>query len=226
MERWFALYYVPSASSPFYRSGSQLLGYDVRAGRGVERGAFEDIPEAWVAAAQGFGFHLSVTEAMTFDPNDLGALEEEVAHILGSFSPMSEMALTLLGLERWKQGEVWVLRYRASRALELLQAVLVARLSSFGKTSMFFEEVREHPERYAEAYERRRLETFLSPRGLDTWAPHFTLLNPFPKREDGALAERLAATFSAGAALNCATFCLLVREKKRWRIQREYPWPP
>jgi hypothetical protein len=229
---WFALYYVPPAGSALYRYGSQVFGYDVRAQAPVGMSAdlqacLGDIPAAWAAKARDFGFHLTVVEAMTYDPADRDALEDEVAAVLESFEPSGHLTLEEGRLERWKRGAVWALRYRPSRVLELLQAVLVARLARFGTSSMFEEEIRRHPERYAAPYERKRLETFLSPRGLDTWEPHFTLLNPHPETENPDLEGRVQRVFGEFATVECRGLCLMVREDEEpWRIGREYPWPP
>ena len=232
MTSWFALYYVPPADSNFYRLGSEVLGYDVRQGKRLERSSgFEnklgDIPTAWTADARDFGFHMTITEALTYVPGTLEAIEQEIADILGSFNPESEMTLAREGLVQWKEGEVWVLRYAPSRALELLQAVLVARLAKFGQTSMFFEEIEQHPERYAEPYERRRLKTFLSPRGLDTWPAHFTLLNPHPREKNEGLAAAFEEMFGEFGRLEATTFSLMRKEGDApWQLYRDYPWPP
>ena len=231
MASWFAFYYIPPAESDFYKLGSEVFGYDIRAGETLEPNHLPDelktIPKAWTRSARDFGFHMTITEALTYDPADLPAIEQAIGDILGSFSPQSKMVLEQQGLTIWKEGEVWVLRYTPSRALEILQAVMVARLAYFGKTSMFFGEIEEHPERYSEPYERRRLETFLSPRGLDTWPAHFTLLNPHPRETNFELEVSFKDLFGEFERLEPATFSLVVKEGDApWRIHCDYAWPP
>lgn len=231
MASWFAFYYIPPTDSDFYRLGSEVLGYDVRSGQELEPTHLPDelqtIPKTWTRDARDFGFHMTLTEALTYDPADLPAIEEEISNILGSFKPESEMSLVLQGLTIWKEGEVWVLRYMPSRALELMQAVMVARLAHFGQTSMFFGEIEAHPERYAEPFERRRLETFLSPRGLDTWPAHFTLLNPHPRETNLNLEASFKTLFGAFKRLEPKKFSLVLKEDDEpWRVQRDYVWPP
>lgn len=230
MTNWFAFYYIPPADSDFYKLGSEVLSYDIRGGQSVESTHLPDdlkkIPRPWTRAARDFGFHMTITEALTYDPADLSAIEEEIADILDGFSLESEMSLEQQGLRVWKEGEVWVLRYTPSRALDILQAVMVARLARFGKTSMFFDEIKEHPERYSEPYERRRLQTFLSPRGLDTWPAHFTLLNPHPRETNLDLEASFKDLFSDFGKLEPATFSLVLKEGDApWRIHRDYSWP-
>ncbi len=232
MLHWFALYYVPPAESEFYRLGSALLGYDVRAGRRLEPAptlleTLRPIPDAWVKKARGFGFHLTVTEAMTYALERLSKIEAEVDAILRSFDPQSEMVLRLEGLRRWRGEQVWVLKYVPSRALHVLHAVLAARLSLLGQSSMFFGEIEEHPELYSAPFERQQLETFLSPRALDSWHAHFTLLNPHPSQADPALVEAFTNVFEKFDRLEPASFCLVLKEGDApWRLYREYPWPP
>jgi len=231
MTTWFAFYYIPLADSDFYRLGSETLGYDVRADKRTEPPHLPDglqkIPGAWTRSARDFGFHMTLTEALTYDANDLPKIEQEIADILGSFSPDSDMSLEQQGLKIWKEGQVWVLRYTPSRALEILQAVMVARLAQFGQTSMFFDEIEEHPERYSEPYERKRLKTFLSPRGLDTWPAHFTLLNPHPRETNLNLEAQFKDLFSQFVRLEPTTFSLVLKEGDApWHIHSDYTWPP
>ncbi|CAN5732695.1 hypothetical protein BH24DEI2_BH24DEI2_07530 [soil metagenome] len=111
MAHWFALYYLPPADDELYRLGSAVLGYDVRAGKSLEPspgllGALGGVPDAWVADARDFGFHLTVTEAMTYEPAGLSRIADEIAEILRSFDPASELSLTFDSLQRWRGEQV------------------------------------------------------------------------------------------------------------------------
>ncbi|MBB6098196.1 2'-5' RNA ligase [Deinobacterium chartae] len=224
----FAIYYVPPRGSEFYRLGSEVLGYDLRATRELElsedlRARIGDLDPAWRAAARPFGFHLTLGEALEVDPLALPLIEEEISDLLACLSPESSLTLHAQGLERWEDGKVWVLRYRASEALAMLQALFIARTAPFGRHSDFVDEVRADPGKYGRAFERRRLRKFLSPRGLDTWQPHFTLLNPFGG-EGGGLARRLERSFEPYQALEVESVCLMLQQDdKPWRIRREFP---
>lgn len=194
MPRWFGVFFIPPARSRLYRFGSALLGYDIRAGAPPLPSSSpssspppSDGPDPrWSAAARPFGFHLTVVEAYALPASGPSGgerawaeVERETAALLACAHPGSRFALRPRGLERWRDGEVWVLRFEASPALAVLQAALVARLSRLAERSLFHEELDAHPERYPERYQRARMRVLLTPRGLDSWRPHFTLLNPY-----------------------------------------------
>ncbi|MDZ7703006.1 MAG: hypothetical protein U5L04_00800 [Trueperaceae bacterium] len=230
MSCWIGFYYIPP-EGPFYDLGSQILRYDIRAERtaplsDVVRAKIGAVPSGWIRDARHFGFHLTVGEALRVSSHDLPRIEDELAALLGCLHPDSRLTLHYQGLRRWRDDKVWVLRYRASEALGILQAVVVARLARYARHSHFIDAVRDNPNRYPDDYQRQRIETFLTPRGFDTWEPHFTLLNPYEGNEPERLAERLEPLFRPVRVLECESFCLVEkRDDGPWRIRRELTRP-
>lgn len=224
----FGLFYIPPQASDFYRLGSEILGYDVRTERVLEwspelRQTLGSFDPTWVGRAQPFGFHLSVSDGLETDPALLPDVEREIAGILGCFDPRSTFELRLVDVRRWADDRVFVLLCEANENLKILQAVLMARVALLARNSAFFEKVRQSPDRYAAPYERRRLDMFLTPRGLDTWQPHFTLLNPYSGRHPERLELGLRETFVDTSVIRVASFCLAVQESGGlWRVHQEY----
>ena len=65
----FAVYdSLPQEDDPFYRLGTQILGYDVRARTLVPSSSFQEslgqLDEAWTAISQPYGFHLTISDAI------------------------------------------------------------------------------------------------------------------------------------------------------------------
>lgn len=185
----FAVYLVPPAGSAFLDLGSAILGHDVRSGRAVARP--EGLRPEWTAASGPYGFHLTVVEALRCAPESFEALERELQDVCACFSPDARLTLSGGRAEVWDGGGVVVLRYDANDTLKMLHALLTARLSPFSTGSVFEDQRAADPSKYRAPFQEARLRLFRTPRGLDTWEPHFTLLDPYT----GDRPEDLAAEF-------------------------------
>ncbi len=220
----FAVYVCPPAQDPFYQWGSNLLGYDVRARRALPLPDF--LQPEWQREAGPYGFHLTLVEGFYTDAAQLDAIEAETRACCACLSPQADLRLTHGRLEVWR-GEVMVWRLDASPDLRVLHTLLSARLAPFVTHSPFDDEVRDHPGRYAQPYERARLRLLRTPRGLDSWEPHFTLVQPFGGAEAQAadVAERLRAGAAPYPALVVPSVALFVQPagEARWQVRRNIP---
>ncbi|AFZ66386.1 hypothetical protein [Deinococcus peraridilitoris] len=203
----FAVYLVPNAEDAFYQLGSSALGYDMRAGRRVPQ--LPELRPEWVAKAGQYGFHLTVTEAFECDPASFAAIEKEIVALCACFSPHSLLRLSNGRMEVWDEGTVIVRRFDPNEALLVLHALLTARLAPFVTGSSFERMVQENPHKYPAPHERARLKLFHTPRGLDSWTPHFTLVEPYTGPDAGALAEDLEARFEPYPTLELDQVTLL-----------------
>lgn len=222
----FAVYLCPPATDPFYQLGSAVLGHDVRAGRTLPLPAF--IRPEWQREAGPYGFHLTLVEAFSTLPERWAALEAELAACYACLSPQANLHLTGGRLERW-QGQVLAWRLEASPDLKLFQTLLAARLAPFAVHSPFDDEVAEHPQRYAAPHERACLRLFGTPRVLDRWQPHFTLVQPFQGDEVEAreLMAELDRAFSPYREQAVTSLALFRKEagQERWQVARDFPLP-
>ncbi|WP_425147268.1 hypothetical protein [Deinococcus sp.] len=217
----FAVYLCPPAESPSYRLGSELLGYDVRARQ--ELALPDYIDSTWQTAAAPYGLHLTVVEGFYTDAASLPAIEAELRACMACLSPTAELHLSGGHVEAWNGGAVLAQVFTPSAHLTMLQALLLARLSRFVTHSPFDDEVQEHPQRYPAAYERARLRLLRTPRGLDTWQPHFTLVQPYGGPDASALQRRLEALVSPYAQQRYGSVALFVKPEgqPRWQIEAE-----
>ena len=234
----FAVYYVPQAEDEFYRLGTSLLGYDVRARRSVDQpsdllkdaGPFDP---GWTATSRPYGFHLSITEAIRCSWDAIPRVEGELADLLGCFDPAH--AFTLQRSTEWPVG-IWgepgklslVLLYEPNEYLRILHTLLVARINPLGQGTVFLERYLAHPEQELQPHQVQRIRLFYSPTMLDSWPPHFTLLNPYTGGEPERMAALLAQLFESYSHLMVQTICLLVQmdDDDLWHIYREFPRPP
>jgi 2'-5' RNA ligase len=220
----FAVYVCPPAQDPFYQLGSGLLGYDVRARR--ERPLPDFLRPEWQEEAGPYGFHLTLVEGFYTDAARLDAIEAETRACCACLSPGADLRLTGGRVEVWR-GQVIVWRLDATPDLRVLQTLLSARLAPFVTHSPFDDEVREHPDRYATPHQRARLRVLRTPRGLDTWQPHFTLVQPFtgPEADAARLAGRLAPDLAPFAERAVGSVSLFVRPagEARWQVRADIP---
>ena len=214
----FAVYVVPPATDPFYQLGTRLLGYDLRARRSA---AFpEFVSPAWQTEAGPYGFHLTVVEGFYTEAAHLSAIEQEVRACLACLSPDAELTLTGGQLEDWDGGKVWVQRFEPSPALLVVQTLLLARLAPFVSASPFADKPRR-------PYEDARMRLLFTPRGLDTYQPHFTLMEPYGGDDPEGLRARLSALTQPYDALKveALSLCLKPAGEKRWQIRNEIALP-
>ncbi|MFC4452398.1 hypothetical protein [Deinococcus sonorensis] len=218
----FAVYLCPPADDPYYRAGSDLLGYDVRAQQVTALPGF--LRPEWQRQARPYGLHLTLVEAYSCDASALAQIEAEVQLIMASLSPGARLSLHRGRVEAWEDGEVLVHRYDPSPHLLMLQAVLTARLSRHATHSPFQDELAEHPDRYPARWERARMQLLLTPRGLDDWQPHYTLVQPYEGPDAAGLVEHLRGLMDGFGEQTHDSVALFVRPDagSAWHIQAEY----
>lgn len=202
----FAVYLVPPAEDPYYQLGSAALGYDVRGRRDVAR--LPGTRAEWVSKAGPFGFHATIVEAFECGPASFPDIERELQACLACLSPSSTLELTNGRIETWDGGEVIVHRFDPSPALHALHVLLLARLGRF-VTGSSFERTMRAGEKYQEPYQQARIALLHTPRGLDTWEPHFTLVDPYGGNDAEGLAADLDERFELYSTLKFDTVTLL-----------------
>jgi hypothetical protein len=68
---------------------------------------------------------------------------------------------------------------------------------------------------------------FYSPTVLDSWFPHFTLLNPYTGSESARIAALLADLFEPYQFFTLRSVCLLILpdDQTNWQVYREFRLP-
>ncbi|WP_293912062.1 hypothetical protein [Deinococcus sp.] len=215
----FAVYAVPPAGGEYYRLGTRLLGYDLRARQHVALPDF--LRPEWQRDAGPYGLHLTVVEGFYTGPEHLGAIEAEARACLNCLSPGAVMSLHGGCIAEWDGGETWVHLFTPSLALSVIQTLLLARLSPFVTASPFSAAAAQG--RWNTPHERARLQLLRTPRGLDSYQPHFTLIQPYGGDPAG-LRQRLEALTRPHHQMHFAALALCVKPEgeSHWHVRSEF----
>lgn len=229
----FAVFFVPELNSRFYQYGSSILGYDIRRNTtDIEihpdlLGPLASISfnRTWVENASPYGFHLTIGDAINFSNVPIDIIEHELGEIWGSFSPKSQFILRRDKKEPvsiWRE-EIVVLRYKANCNLKMLQSLVVGRVNTLGNGSGYYDEYCLNPDQF-DADEALRRRKFFAPFILDSYTPHFTLLNPYTGTEPDRVRRVFSRIFRRWNELEVSTICLMVQWDRNgpWRIHREF----
>ncbi|GMA15919.1 hypothetical protein E5F05_07035 [Deinococcus metallilatus] len=217
----FGVYLCPPAGDPYYELGGQLLGFDVRVGREVPLPAF--LRPEWQADAGPYGLHLTVVEGFYTDPAWWPEVEAEVRACVACLTPGAVLTLTGGRVEAWDDGETWVHRLDANDTLLVLHTLLLARLARFVTASPFDAQVAAG--KYARPFEQARMRLLHTPRGLDSWQPHFTLVQPYGGPDPAGLRARLEALTASHHAQTYRSVALFEKREgeAHWRVRADPP---
>ncbi|MBK8023760.1 MAG: DUF1045 domain-containing protein [Chloroflexi bacterium] len=234
----FAVYTIPPSDSDMYRQGSEILGYDVRAGVMLheDNSTRRHLPEfdpAWAALPQTYGFHATTGYSLYFDMATLPQIEQAMDDVFNCFSSGVEFLLTPAAerIPFWN-GDIVVLHYDPNPAMLMLHTMLIARINPFGTGSNVSEAYAHKSPESLNPVNAHRVRQFYTPYMLDGWVPHFTLMMPYEGQQPEAMRAALLELFPP-EPLRVESICLLVRddEETHYRMYREfhlknYPQPP
>ena len=218
----FGVYYVPPGDNDFYRFGSQLVGYDIREQKDLEAPsdfatAVSPFEPTWNRKAKPYGFHLTIGDAIDCKDDDLVKVEEELEELVHCFCPKRHPFLLTLRREKpisfWQGGTVVVLEYAANEHLQAFHDLVVARINPIGSGSGALTRLEESASHH-EDYKVARIRKFFRAYILSSWAPHFTVLNPYGGRETENLQKYLLKKFCApqgSLELMVESLCLVVQ---------------
>jgi hypothetical protein len=230
----FAVYYIPQHDDPFYRLGTQILGYDVRVCTSVMlppdvREALGQWDEAWTTVSRPYGFHLTISDAIDCHWATIPLVERELADVLGCFDPAHPFTLQrgddgAVGLWGKTERKSFVLLYEPNESLRMLHTLIVARINPLGIGSDFLKRYLAHPERELQPHMAQQIRLFYSPTVFENWHPHFTLLNPYTAGEGTMMASRLSQLFEPYRHITIESVCLLIQrdDGTNWQIYREF----
>ena len=233
----FAIYYVPQAEDAFYRLGTSIVGYDVRARTTatmppdlqLQIGQFDT---SWTGLSQKFGFHLTICDALDCEWSTIPRVERELAELLACFDPAHPFTLRKqdnvpVGIWGEAGRNTLVLLYEPNTYFSMLHTLIVARINPLGTGSVYLRRYLDHPEKIQQPHRAQQLRLFHSATVLDNWYPHFTLLNPYSGGEPAAMASLLARLFEPYVQLTIRSVCLLVQmdNETKWHIYREFLRP-
>ncbi len=230
----FAVYYVPQADDPFYRLGTQILGYDIRTRTEVPlpsdlQDSLGQFDMAWTTVSRPYGFHLTIGDAIDCRWATIPLIERELAELFGCFDPAHPF---LLQRRNERPVGIWgepgrnslVLLYEPNEYLRILHTLIVARINPRGTGSEYLSRYLAQPDQQMPSHEVQQMRLFYSRVVLGNWYPHFTLLNPYTGGEASLMASRLAHLFMPYEQITMNAVCLLIQgdDEANWHIYREF----
>ena len=194
----FGLYLIPEATDPFYKIGSSVVGYDVRHKVALTPPDF--IQPKWIAPNAQFGFHATITDAITINEKDLGDILEKVELLLSCLNPTNRYLLRKERVGFWRDSSnMAAVILSPNRSVEVLHDILVASLHPLGFSSEYFDKFKKSPGTFEPnspaSVQKTRL--FYSPYIFDEFIPHFTCIHSYdgPTENRTDIEENLAALF-------------------------------
>lgn len=218
----FGVYYILPADDPLYRTGSRIVGYDVRAGMTVP--TYDFIRPEWTRLASDFGFHATLTDAIDIRPDQIGMIADETDALVRCLGP-GDYTLTTGQASFWSP-EALVQELYPSAAVSMLHAMLVTWLHPLGSGTYY---TRTGLEPASEA-DRQKMRLFHAPYLLDNFRPHFTCLSNFDGTDDerSALVRQCNETLGdPGLEMRLGSLALVYRPSldERFTVYRKFTLP-
>jgi hypothetical protein len=218
----FAVYFVPPASSQFYQLGAKVLGHDVRtqSRTSADENPLKPFDPLWVTTASPYGFHATIGDAIDFDC-DVKNVISEVSAILASFKPSSEFILTQKHDPKkfvtFRNPDL-VLKYDANEPLLIFHALVCGLVNTLGSGSDY------RPGSRSKTHENHRIAKFHSWTILDSWNPHFTILNPYKGTEPGRTENAIYHLFKSFGEIRVDSVCVMLQRSNDsdWIIIAEF----
>jgi hypothetical protein len=194
----FGLYLIPEATDPFYQIGSSVVGYDVRNRTTVAPPEF--IRPRWIAPNAQFGFHATITDAITINEKDLSGILEKVELLLSCLNPTNRYLLKKERVGFWRDSSnMAAVILNPNRSVEMLHDILVASLHPLGFSSEYFDKFKKNPDIFQpnSPASIQKTKQFYSPYIFDEFIPHFTCIHSYdgPVEKRVEVEENLAALF-------------------------------
>lgn len=176
--RAVAVYATADAGSDFYRHGSELLGYDLLAGREVAGDREARFFQKHAGYARQYGFHLTVCDVMYLEASQLPVVLAELREIAAGVHRF-ELEVREIGDGQFGRDSIALACAEASGYLEKLLAEVTVHIRPMALGTNFSLDAEVLAARSTlTARDRVMLEAYQSPYVFSRFVPHFTLASP------------------------------------------------
>ncbi len=189
-----AVYLIPRASDPFYRFGSDVLGYDIRSGALIKESSFSDLAEC-IGQAQAFGFHATLADALYFASEaELERVEAELRLLTLDFHSFTLSNLQVVDRAD-AGGDIVVAAEDDSGTTEALHHELVSRVYRMAISSNYLTGQTNRPVPWKNKRDTLMTKRYGAPFILSKFQLHFTLCSRVPGDPEirRSVVERLKA---------------------------------
>jgi len=186
----FGIYYVPQENTTFYKKGSDIVGYDIRAekiaqSQDVDKKHFND---EWRKNAKEYGLHMTITDIVSTESEKLPEIARHVSRLVKNVG-YSKIKIKIDGANfvRNNQSILGAIVER-SEGIQNLHKDLV-EIQKYGDSSFYTRKAKSKPEWISTLtpVQRKNLSEYMSPYVLQEYLPHFTILNPFGGNRDNII---------------------------------------
>lgn len=224
----FAVYYITPADSKHYQHGSEILGYDVRAGEFLPKDnptrlQLPEFDESWIQRPQTYGFHVTTGYSLYVDNKQLPAIEEELESVCRCFGDVDFLLTPAEERVIFWRDTIAVLHYKPNINMAMLHTMITARVNPYGTASNVSRSYAEKDPNQLNPTLAHRVEKYYTPYMLDGWSPHFTLMMPYTGKKKAEMKTALLDLFPADP-IQVESICMLYREddETHYRLHREF----
>lgn|GEM_PF-2361778 len=217
----FALYFIPSGDSDFYRFGTKILGYDVR-----NRRTHTSQWQEYVGNACEFGFHLTLCDALFFfSESHARSAIADIKFLLKSFKSFEISGFQVK--EDFPAAGCAAIKVQDTEGvLEAMEYELVQRV--YRRAAASYYSIDLAPTKRDNDFKRARLmiERYKAPYILQRFYPHFTLLTQLPQEKKLDITQELKESFEkevGNQVIRVNKVAIMTRNtsKEPWVIKEE-----
>ena len=230
-ESRFGVYLAPSADSPLWRFGCDVIGRDATTGRRLRGFAPEGYsPEAWrklTSEPRRYGFHATLKAPFRLRADlDVPDLIDRMGALARGFAPFEAGELTVGAFEAGEGRSFVVLRPVGVCAnLKELEAAAVRKLDVLRAPLSQSERARRSVQRLTPR-QRYYMDAWGYPYVIDDFRPHFTLTNPIADADSAVRALRREFDFRVSLKtwrVDALTLFVESEPGRDFRVLRRFP---
>ncbi len=228
MQMLFGLYYIPFETD-YYKTGSEIIGYDILNQKHINLNSF--IKKAWVTESSVYGFHMTMTDAVTINESDLPVIEQKIQNVLNTFSKNLELTLNVEEIGFWPKNKTQLaIRLIPNDNVKTLHDVLVSTIQILGRGSLYVnlleKQTAENDIKYLPD-QVKKIKMFYAPYIFEHFKPHFTLLNPvfIEDSEMPALEKNISELFDTSVKLEMNSLTMVIKNEseKNFKVYKTFP---
>jgi hypothetical protein len=222
----FAVYLIPSADTPLYKFGSEILEYDVRSKRELQHTKWHN----YIGAAFDYGLHVTIADALyCAAKSDINLICKEVEFLANEFRPFT-LNLSLEKDFPNKKGIALVCTEDKTGSLEALHHEMVARVYRKAVASNYDFDPTLADRDLDKERATLMIKHYHAPYILQRFKPHFSLLsnvNVSPEKKEQIYGEisKLYEKNIKDSSIEISQIAIMHRPDPQghWQILHEYP---
>jgi len=217
-----AVYYIPPADSDFYRFGTKVLGFDIHSGEPCK----SMLPAEMAGAAQPFGFHLTICDALFFaNQAEFKNAAAQTAVLARQFKSFSLSKLKVKE-KTPDQHSIAITVEDHTGSLEAIHCELVHRVYRRASASNYSLGLSQATRDQEVDRAKLMIRRYKAPYILLSYRPHFTLASNVDAASISSQAanlHKMLATYVPTFSVKVEELCIVTKNKESWSIVEKIP---